>query len=130
MKTSNFATWRLYKDQMPGAISISRHPCRRSGWKGPEFTPLMPSAQLLRSFKNKEIDWTGYSIAYESQIGLLRAEGVWNALHELAGPHEPVLLCVESAKTLDEQPCHRRLVADWLGRALGEEIPEWRKDAN
>jgi uncharacterized protein YeaO (DUF488 family) len=88
----------------------------------------MPSAQLLRAFKHNEIDWIDwaeYKTAYEYQLGLLNPTGVWNALHEIAGPHEPVLLCVEGAKTLDES--HRRLVADWLGRALGEEIPEWSK---
>jgi uncharacterized protein YeaO (DUF488 family) len=87
----------------------------------------MPSAQLLKAFKDNEIDWTEYRIAYQIQLGLLNPTGVWNALHEIAGPHEPVLLCVEGAKTLEEKPCHRRLVADWLGRALGEEIPEWSK---
>ena len=87
----------------------------------------MPSRQLLSAFKHNEIDWTEYRIAYQFQLGLLNPTGVWNTLHEIAGPHEPVLLCVEGAKTLEEKPCHRRLVADWLGRALGEEIPEWSK---
>jgi uncharacterized protein YeaO (DUF488 family) len=126
MQTSNFANWQHQK--FPGAIGISRFPGHYNGWKGPEFTPLMPSAQLLKAFKDGEIDWTEYRIAYQFQLGLLNPTGVWNALHEIAGPHEPVLLCVEGAKTLEEKPCHRRLVADWLGRALGEEIPEWSKE--
>lgn len=125
MKTSNFANWAIHR--IPGAISISRYPSHRVGWTGPEFTPLIPSAQLLKAYKDGGIDWTDYSRIYNAQLGLLNAQGVWNALHELAGPHEPVLLCVEGAKTLQEKPCHRRLVADWLGQALGEEIPEWSK---
>ena len=126
MKTSNFANWQ--RNRFPGAISISRFPGHYNGWKGPEFTPLMPSAQLLRSFKNGEIDWSGYNIAYRSQLDLLDPTGTWKALHELADPHEPVLLCVESAKTLAEKPCHRRLVADWFEYWIDDVVEEWSKD--
>jgi uncharacterized protein YeaO (DUF488 family) len=123
MQTSNFAL--AQRGYFLGGISVSRYPSQF--FTGPEFSPLMPSRQLLSAFKHNEIDWTEYRIAYQFQLGLLNPTGVWNALHEIAGPHEPVLLCVEGAKTLEEKPCHRRLVADWLGRALGEEIPEWSK---
>ena len=102
MKTSNFANWQ--RNRFPGAISISR------------------------SFKNGEIDWTGYNIAYRSQLDMLDPTSIWEALHELAGPHEPVLLCVESAKTLEEKPCHRRLVADWFEYWIDDVIEEWSKE--
>ena len=125
MQTSNFANWQ--RQRFPGAISISRHPAHRNGWDGPEFPPLMPSSQLLKAYKDGVIDWEQYKSEYLPQLGLLRCQDTWNILHEIAGPHEPVLLCYESAKTLEASPCHRRLVAEWFERNLSASVPEWSK---
>jgi hypothetical protein len=123
MKTSNFANNARYK---LNGISISRYPDRRSGFKGPEFTPLMPSAQLLAWYKESG-DWEVYSAHYNDQLRLLDAQKVYNYLGALSLVPEPILLCYESAKTLDAQPCHRCLVASWFERELGIVVPEWVK---
>lgn len=43
-------------------------------------------------------------------------------LIDLAGGQEPVLLCYERAGT--GQWCHRAMAAEWLAKALGEQVPE------
>ena len=128
MKTSNFANNKIYS---LNGISISRHPDRRSGFAGPEFPPLMPSAQLLALYKAGDIDWQGYTEHYNGQLLCLNPERVYKALcfaSEGLGVDEPILLCYESAKTLDTQPCHRRLVASWFERELGVVVPEWSRE--
>jgi len=133
MKTSNFANWQ--RQRFPGAISISRFPDRRSGFDGPEFPPLMPSSQLLKAYKDGLIDWDKYTALYRFQLDCLNPERVYHRLISLIMPDEtsadeipePILLCYESAKTLDTQPCHRRLVAEWFEQELGIDMPEWSK---
>jgi len=131
MKTSNFANNKLYH---LNGISISRHPDRRSGFKGPEFTPLMPSAQLLAWYKSTAqgpAAWEEYAESYNAQMACLNAAAVYEELQVIAdsiGADDVVLLCYESAKTLDTQPCHRRLVASWFERELGVVVPEWSKE--
>lgn len=132
MKTSNFVNNKLYG---LNGISISRYPATRQGFTGPEFPPLMPSAQLLAWYKESG-DWDEYARRYQIfNLRCLDPQKVWDTLVILAaiqqsnvpGNPEPILLCYESAKTLDTQPCHRRLVADWLERELGVVVPEWSK---
>jgi hypothetical protein len=123
VKTSNFANNKLYT--LDG-ISISRYPATRQGFSGPEFTPLMPSAQLLSAYKDG-LYWDTYKADYEKQLECLSAYWCYERLKELAPGPEPILLCYESAKTLDTQPCHRRLVAAWFERELGIVVPEWTK---
>ena len=127
MKTSNFANNQIHG---LGGISISRYPARRQGFKGPEFTPLMPTAQLLKRYKDGEINWEGYELIYGMQLACLDPDKVFSRLNEMAealGHPEPILLCFESAKTLDTNPCHRRLVSKWLEKYLDVSIPEWTK---
>jgi hypothetical protein len=50
---------------------------------------------------------------------------VWNDLHELADPHEPIILCWEALKKT-EQFCHRRFAADWLTDKLGIDVDEFQ----
>ncbi|NEZ61522.1 DUF488 family protein [Leptolyngbyaceae cyanobacterium CCMR0082] len=127
MKTSNFANNAHHNLQ---GISISRYPATRSGFTGPEFPPLFPDTGLLKDYKESRIDWSGYVARYEQQLSLLKADEAYAYLCQIAaeiGADEPVLLCFESAKTLDKQPCHRRLVAAWLEREIGVQVPEWAK---
>ena len=128
MKTSNFAMWSNNRDAMRGAISISRTPNFRSGWTKtmPECTLLFPSNALLMAYKEGEIGWEEYAMRYRAQLACLNLDKVWDYLHRLT-VYEPILLCWESSKTLDKNPCHRRLVADWFERKLGLEIKEWTK---
>ncbi len=127
MKTSNFANNRIYDLR---GISISRNPDKRGGFKGPEFPPLFPDEWLLNAYKAGDITWEDYEAYYHKQLDCLNCEAVYSRLCEIAydiGADEPVLLCYESAKTLDEEPCHRRLVAAWSKREIGVFVPEWDK---
>jgi uncharacterized protein YeaO (DUF488 family) len=134
MTTSNLATSNFANNQRYGlnGISISRYPDRRSGFTGPEFPPLMPSAQLLAWYKSTdqgEQAWAEYADAYNAQLNCLKADAVLAEIEVLCDAYDaaPILLCYESAKTLDTQPCHRRLAAAWFERELGIVVPEWSK---
>ena len=125
MKTSNFANNQRYNLR---GISISRYPATRNGFKGPEFPPLFPDAELLRLYKDNEITWEYYEARYRSQLSLLKPHATYAYLCQMAvdkGANEPILLCYESAKALDTQPCHRRLVAAWFEENIGIKVPEW-----
>lgn len=125
MKTSNFANNQHHNLK---GISISRYPPTRQGFKGPEFPPLFPDAGLLKDYKNGLLNWEQYQVRYRQQIDLLKVEETYSRLCQIAvdnGADEPVLLCFESARTLDTQPCHRRLVAQWFEQELKIQVPEW-----
>lgn len=128
MKTSNFANNKIYG---LNGISIARYPATRQGFKGPEFPPLFPSAQLLAWYKEHR-NWQQYTEAYDAQLACLSAGAVYKELLVIADSidagGEVILLCYESSKTLDTKPCHRRLVAEWFERELGIVVPEWSKD--
>ena len=128
MKTSNFANNRLHNLK---GISISRFPDKQhGGYGGIEFPPLMPSEKLLKMYK-EGLSWQAYASDYNLQLECLNPSATYERLYEIAesiGVHEPVLLCWESAKTLDTNPCHRRLVAQWFESELGVIVPEWTKD--
>ena len=126
MKTSNFANNRIYGLK---GISISRFPDKRSGFTGPEFTPLMPSEGLLKSYK-AGMSWESYQAVYKLQLECLNPELTYRYLCRISqtiGAKELILLCYESAKTLETVPCHRRLVAEWFEEELGLTVPEWVK---
>ena len=130
MKTSNFANNQRYG---LNGISISRYPAHRQGFSGCEFPPLFPDAWLLKAYKAGDVDWQSYVQHYQRQLDCLDPERVYSRLCEIAYDmcaDEPILLCYESAKTLDTHPCHRRLVAGWLERKLKITVPEWDKSIN
>lgn len=130
--TSNFANNGI--NNLKG-ICISRYPAIRQGFRGPEFTPLMPDAGLLKEFKEEEIGWPEYVKRYSAQLMCLDPQRTLDRLREIAAkiqgvePSEAIviLLCHESAKPGDETECHRRLVADWYKSTLDLYIPEWYK---
>ena len=133
MKTSNFANNDRYNLR---GISISRYPAIRQGFSGPEFPPLFPSAQLLKAYK-EGLSWKEYAARYKMlTLRCLDPQRTWDALTIIAainapnepGEAEPTLLCYESSKTLDTNPCHRRLVAAWFEETLGKVVPEWSKN--
>ena len=128
MKTTNFSIYS--KNNLRGGISISRFPSQYCDYGGVEFPPLFPTAKLLKAYKDGML-WDSYAVIYQLQLDCLDAERTWNRLHEIAesgGADEPILLCFESAKTLDSAPCHRRLVSEWFKRELGHDVPEWSKE--
>lgn len=98
-----------------GAISIARWAPK---WAGniPEYGELAPGPWF------KSVDRPTYVKRYRKILSGLDAQRVWDDLHNLVYPHEPVLLCWESPGEF----CHRRGVAKWLSLAMGEPIKEIR----
>lgn len=114
MKTSSFF---LY--QGPGRVSIALYPPKGTPAGYRVFRQLAPRQDMLR------LDLAAYRGRYFTEIlGRLDPREVWDQLHQLAAPHEPVLLCWER---LDRpgQWCHRRMVAEWFQATLGHEVQEW-----
>ena len=64
-----------------------------------------------------------YTPKFEQKLKNLSAKSVVKELEELSLGKDVVLLCHEKAGEF----CHRRLVADWLNRELGIEVPELGK---
>lgn len=80
---------------------------------------LAPEAQLLKSYKNKDIDWQAYEVAY---IDLLNARNVPDSLDVQAWGERPVLLCSENVADF----CHRRLAADFIAERLNGSVSRIR----
>ncbi|MBN1548273.1 MAG: DUF488 family protein [Syntrophaceae bacterium] len=111
MKTSYFGN-SPNRDN-PNAVSIARWPPR---WWGnrPRYIALAPSADLLKRSK-AGLPWPDYVTEYKQTV-LDRLDPA----KVYADLSNAVLLCWESS---DEQ-CHRRLVAEWLEKALDVKVPE------
>jgi hypothetical protein len=62
--------------------------------------------------------------AYEALLDQLDAAQIWREIHELAAPHEPVILCFEA----DRGECHRLQVARWFERELGVVVDEFEPE--
>ena len=106
MFTSNFS--RAGRD--PKAVSISLYPPR--GWSGRRYKALAPTKQMLKMGEAE------YRAAYQTILDRLDPRKVYQELGE-----DAILLCFEKPGEF----CHRRLVAEWLEKALGVEIPEWEE---
>lgn len=78
-------------------------------------TSLAPEAKMLKAYRNKEIDWHHYEIAY---IELLNSRDIPDSLDLKAWGHRPVLLCSENLAV----HCHRRLAADYIANHLGNSV--------
>jgi hypothetical protein len=114
MKTASHSLYRA-----AGGIVISRGYPRFREAGIPTYRALFPKADMLRME-----DEAAYRTRYFDEVlAPLDPQRTWDELHALAAPHEPVLLCFEDLR----KPglwCHRRLVAEWLERALGVEVAE------
>ena len=112
MKTSCFGNRSAAAD--PQAFSIARWPPR---WWGPRrrYIALAPSADLLKRSR-LALSWPEYVTEYNRDIlAKLDPSTVYATLGA-----DAILLCWESPG----ENCHRRLVAEWLEKALGIKIPE------
>lgn len=113
MKTSSFFSYAG-----PGRISIARYAPRGAPPGFRIFKALAPG------------DWFNsvpedvYRRLYFEQLGLLNPQEVVAKLNELAGGHEPVLLCYEKPPFTATNWCHRRMVAEWLKTTLNLDVPE------
>ena len=113
MKTSSFA---LY--QGPGRVCIARYAPRGTPAGFRIFKALAPTKPMLK------MSYRPYRDMYFRDIlGRLDPRETWNALHEMADYHEPVLLCWEKLQKRGEW-CHRRLVAQWFEMEIGEVVEE------
>jgi hypothetical protein len=113
MKTSYFANRKAAAE--PGAVSIARWPPR---WWGSRrrYLALAPSEDLLKRAK-AGMPWPDYIEEYRRDVlGRLDPAAVYTEL----GP-DAILLCWEAPG----RDCHRRLIAEWLEKALGIEVPEY-----
>lgn len=107
------AAWAAYSG--PGRVSISRSAPRRAPAGYRVYRKLAPGP-WFRSVSDDE-----YRRLFLAEIlSPLDPQIVWDELHALAAPHEPVLLCWEA----EPAGCHRRLVAAWLEARLGGCVPE------
>jgi hypothetical protein len=104
--TSNFQT----AGHLPQAVAISRGLPR--GWRGRVYRPLAPPWALV-----KISDPEHFLKIYRVQV-LDKLEGR-QVVQDLGGDNF-ILLCWESPGEF----CHRRVVAAWLKKEMGLEVPE------
>jgi uncharacterized protein YeaO (DUF488 family) len=78
-------------------------------------TRLAPSAELLDSYRGKEVTWDEYEPRF---LELMEERGVPDVIDR--GPYDTktALLCSEPTA----EHCHRRLVAELMSRAWGARI--------
>ena len=69
---------------------------------------LGPSRPLLRAFKDGEIAWPQYEVAYLAEMQEARAQAEIACLAETARDETVTLMCM----CKDEAECHRRLLRD------------------
>ena len=114
MKTASFFIY-----QGPGRISIARFGHRTKGHRGYRRYPaLAPRQDMLR------MSYEQYRPQYFAILDALDPKTVWDELHRLAEPQEPVLLCWERGPLTATNWCHRTLVAEWFERELAVKVPE------
>ena len=132
--TSNFASVRYFPPTIL-PVSIARWPPH--WYRGARYAPLYPPADLLLKAKVEGgMPWSEYVERYfHGHLAKLSPEIVHAALVGMAAristpPPAVALLCYEGR---DDPHCHRRLVAAWLVKELGEEavgeVREWRPAA-
>jgi len=110
LKTASFST-----TPPDGRISIARFAPRRHPAGYRIYSKLAPG-KWFNSVSEEE-----YRILFADEIlSRLDPQATWDALHALAAPFEPVLLCWEKPGEF----CHRRLVATWFEEHLGVIVSE------
>lgn len=101
----------------PGRVSISRG--ARGVPAGFRFFPVLAPGDWFKTTDKLE-----YERLYAAQLAKLNPEHIQKALHQLAGGHEPILMCWEKPPFTETNFCHRRLVAAWLEANLGIQVSE------
>jgi uncharacterized protein (DUF488 family) len=110
MQTSYFAK----SSRHPNAVSIAGR-CPRE-FSGREYKTLAPRYWFFAKYK-RDHDEKFYTEQYQKLIlNFLDPKKVFEELGA-----DAVLLCWEKPGVF----CHRRLVAEWLEKSLGIEIPEF-----
>ena len=112
MKTADFFSF-----DGNGRISIARSAPRRiSGYN--VYKKLAPGSWF------KTATYDEYVRRYHAQLAELDPQATWDHLVNIAGPHEPVLLCWERTPLTPDNWCHRRMVARWFRDELGHDVEE------
>lgn len=114
MKTSSYFTYRG-----PGRIGISMTVPDHLTDGLIMFGALAPRVWFKGADRNVYYDH------YFQMLSALDPMATWEKLHDLAGGHEPVLLCWETPPFDECNFCHRHLVAQWFENELGFIVPEW-----
>lgn len=117
IKTGNFANLRKYEKAgyFPISIAISA-----KYFSGEKYRKLNPR----RNFMMDEPE--NYIPKYNQILDNLDPKKVIDDLRDISGGQDIVLLCHEKAGDF----CHRRLVAKWLEKHCGIEVPELGKMEN
>jgi len=113
MKTACFDTYTG-----PGRICIARFAPRGTPGGYRYFKALAPGPWFNSVSRPK------YERLYGAQLAALDPQRTRDELIVLAGGAEPVLLCWEKPPFTEKNWCHRRIVADWFARTLGEKVEE------
>jgi len=114
MKTACFKTY-----DGPGRVAITRGTPRGAPKGYRLYRTLAPTWPMLR------MSYGQYRETFFRDIlGPLDPQTEWDSLHDLAGGHEPVLLCFERPPFAVSNWCHRRMVATWFRDTLGHPIEE------
>lgn len=110
--TSYFGNVRnLPEDIIP--ISIARY---AKYWGGLKFFPLAPDSDTLK------MEISEYTRRFTEKLSKLEAVEILEELKELSQGKDFALLCYEKPGDF----CHRRLVAEWIERKTGIEVPEYQ----
>jgi uncharacterized protein (DUF488 family) len=97
-------------------ISISRFSPKF--FKGPCYTKLAPTSQILKLYKAGVIDDNAYiQMYYDQVLSTLNAYTVVDELLAIAGNKIPVLVCYESP----DKFCHRHLLNEWFNEIVDVE---------
>jgi len=106
----------------PGRISIARYaPRHMRDFR--TYKRLAPAQDMLK------MDYKRYKVRYQAILEPLDPQQVWDDLHALVAPHEPVLLCWEHPPLTGENWCHRTMVAQWFQHELGHQVTEVERRA-
>jgi uncharacterized protein (DUF488 family) len=109
METSYFAK----SGRHPNAVSIAVG-CP-PGFQGRQYRVLAPKYWFFAKYK-KDHDEVFYTEQYQKEVlSVLDPKVVFEELGE-----DAILICWEKSGKF----CHRRLVADWLEKNLGIQVPE------
>ena len=75
---------------------------------------LGPSRELLRAFKDGEIDWAGYEPRYLEEMQGEQARAEIAALAQQAASETVTVMCM----CKDESQCHRRLLRELIEKEM------------
>lgn len=114
LTTSYFAMARY----LPSPVSISS--MKPSWYDGPEVRMLAPPFFIVEAYKSGYLSEANYIKDYtENVLKPLNQKDVYDYIVSAFG-EDASLLCYEKAGEF----CHRRIVAKWLEKGLGIDVPE------